>query len=647
MRDKNRFIYKAYYFIICLFLLYVPSLLFSVSKNTIVGGVCSLDKYSIADGKILTLNGEWEFFYDKLIYTEKELQSTTLKADTYTNIPHVWKNVLYLFSNKSSSKGVGSYRLTINNLFPNKTYAILLNESPGTAASFYINGELQLTTGIVSKNKDEYKPQAIPCYIECTSDKDGSIEIVIEVANFIHRKGGLWTTIYFGDQSAVRKRFNLQSGSRYFICCLLLFICFLNLCHFVLNRYKIDTLCFALFCLLFAIRISIAEFSILTLAFPNFPYGLQLKLEYSIIWFAPILFLLFSMSFLPKMIVTPISIRIFISVSTTLGIVGLCLPISITNYFVVFYELVTLSSFTCFFIVLVRALISGEKGILPYFISMAIGGSGLITEIIFNNTFNKLTISLLPIIMVIFCSIHFYFMSKRQVALYLRKKHVQAHLKQVNKTYSRYVPYKLYSQLGREDAIGVKPGTFVRKNATTLFIKTVIQGSEKEQFNTFSSFTADAFPVITGHSGYVSVAKGTSLTVIFPESPDLVINCCFTLLSHVEKRNREKAIMGLSPLSFYAAIHYGDVILGLTGNNQQIFGSAVSEAVEIAEHIASYARSVRRSIVISRNAVETELNDQAFPHTLIPLGVITLKRNHQPIQLYECIPETAESGELL
>ena len=119
-------------------------------------------------------------------------------------------------------------------------------------------------------------------YAEFTANQSGSTELVIQVSNWIYRKGGIRTPVYFGKRDSVYRSYSINTGLIFFVSGLLLFLCIINFALFAFNPKKLSSLYFSLFLVFLILRICTADIDILSFIFKNLPYSAAIKLEYSV-----------------------------------------------------------------------------------------------------------------------------------------------------------------------------------------------------------------------------------------------------------------------------------------------------------------------------------------------------------------------------
>ncbi|GKV66519.1 MULTISPECIES: ATP-binding protein [unclassified Sporosarcina] len=159
-------------------------------------GELDLREWDFSDRKVISLNGEWEFFpYEHI--TTASLASNDV-AERYINTPGDWSEVLN--PENQSPYGYGSYHLRIL-VAPDQdqTYGIQV-PSVRSSSALYINGLFSGESGEVADNKEDAHALNVPySSSSIRADEEGVIEIVLQATNFEDpRSSGLVRSIKFG-----------------------------------------------------------------------------------------------------------------------------------------------------------------------------------------------------------------------------------------------------------------------------------------------------------------------------------------------------------------------------------------------------------------------------------------------------------------
>src|SRR5574344_2748085 len=131
-----------------------------------------------------SLDGTWTFYWDKLLTTE----SSTVPGESVV-VPSTWNHPKF---------GYGTYCKVVTGLDPTTTYAFLMNESPGTACAAFVNGKYISSCGTVSTTRVN-KACSKPWLVSFMPDSYGKAVIAIQVSNWVYRKAGIWSNVYFGE----------------------------------------------------------------------------------------------------------------------------------------------------------------------------------------------------------------------------------------------------------------------------------------------------------------------------------------------------------------------------------------------------------------------------------------------------------------
>src|SRR5690625_5164036 len=107
-----------------------------------------------------------------------------------------------------------------------------------------------------------------------------TITLTMEVANFSQRKGGLWDSIQFGNADEITLLKVKNIGLQLLVVGSLIIMGIYNIFIYLLRKSIVYTLFLGLLCLIFAIRTLVLGETFLLNLFPNFPWEIQVKLEY-------------------------------------------------------------------------------------------------------------------------------------------------------------------------------------------------------------------------------------------------------------------------------------------------------------------------------------------------------------------------------
>jgi hypothetical protein len=178
-------------------LLFIQLVLFALSVNLnasendprAVKGVFDLREIVNRDQFIVKLNGEWEFYWGKLLYP-LDFKTGSVKPDYYGKVPSYWTDYPQE-SVKTEKFGYATYRLTI--LLPQGFNKYLGIDLPVFDSSYdlYINGKYFVGNGLPGKSVAETKPGYKRNFYIISPESD-TLKLLIHVSNYDHRRGGFF-----------------------------------------------------------------------------------------------------------------------------------------------------------------------------------------------------------------------------------------------------------------------------------------------------------------------------------------------------------------------------------------------------------------------------------------------------------------------
>jgi len=295
-------------------------------------GILDLRQKILNDQSILNLDGEWIFYWEKLLTPDnfEQYQSTGVPV----NVPSYWES--YDVDGKSlPGLGYGTYSLLV--ILPEDYHSAICIDIPlfDVAYKFYLNDRLIGENGEVGTSREEEKPWYEPgtfCYIP---DSD-TLQFLIQVSNFHHRRGGFWQSLVMGSSDKVQHRKERRRIFNYSTIGVLFFFMIFFLIFWSFSRKQILMLLFALTTMGILIR-SVNTGLYFSNAFIETPWSWQIRMEYLGSYLAQ----LFGMIFLHKMLPRSYMNRI-IWANTLLMILAsislFILPVHIFTYEMLVYQ---------------------------------------------------------------------------------------------------------------------------------------------------------------------------------------------------------------------------------------------------------------------------------------------------------------------
>jgi len=295
-------------------------------------GVLDLRDYKMDDQSIFDLNGEWLFHWEKLITPDNiDLHRST---GILVTVPSYWKSYEINGSSLSGS-GYGTYSLMI--LLPENYNSAFCVDIPlfDVAYNFYLNDRLIGKNGEVGTSREEEKPWYEPsgfCYIPDTD----TLQILIQVSNFHHRRGGFWQPVVIGSSNEVQSRKERQRMLNYSTIGVLFFFMIFFFIFWSFTRKEILMLFFALTTLGILLR-STNTGLYFSNAFFDTPWAWQIRMEYLGSYLAQLFGLLFLHRLFPNRHMNWI-IRVNTVLMTLASVSLFILPVRLFTYEMLGYQ---------------------------------------------------------------------------------------------------------------------------------------------------------------------------------------------------------------------------------------------------------------------------------------------------------------------
>lgn len=246
-------------------------------------GILDLTQVHVSENPI-KLQGEWAFYWRELLLPEdiRNRSASDGNRDRWISIPNSWLGYR-LDGQQLDGTGFATFRVVIELSEKDKNERLALRlPTIFHAYKLWVNGELLADVGAVGRDKSSVTPGLATKLVFFQPKKD-TVELVMQVANFHHKRGGITKNIELGGSDALTVRTNLKVAAEMFITASLLVIGAYHLLLFVLRRKDRATLYFGLFTMLFGIRSLLVGELMITQLWPAFPWGLQFKIEYLIL----------------------------------------------------------------------------------------------------------------------------------------------------------------------------------------------------------------------------------------------------------------------------------------------------------------------------------------------------------------------------
>ena len=200
---------------------------------------------------IVKLNGEWEFFWNKILRPH-DFETTSFQPDFYGKVPSYWTDY-HNPSVKTEKIGCATYRLSV--ILPSGFKSAIGIDLPVFDSSYdvYVNGEYHGGNGVPAKTAEDSKPEYKRNFFRIIPKSD-TLTIIINVSNFDHRRGGFWLPVKMGTFPEIQQKLANSWAWQWAVISLLLGYSVFFLFVFLISRREMDMLFFSIATICLAFR---------------------------------------------------------------------------------------------------------------------------------------------------------------------------------------------------------------------------------------------------------------------------------------------------------------------------------------------------------------------------------------------------------
>jgi adenylate cyclase len=209
----------------------------------------------------------------------------------------------------------------------------------------------------------------------------------------------------------------------------------------------------------------------------------------------------------------------------------------------------------------------------------------------------------------------------------------------------KFVPYEFIGSLGHKVITDVKLGDQVEKIVTVLFsdIRSYTtlseQMSPEENFKFVCSFNERMGPAIRRHNGFINQYLGDAIMAIFPRNAEDALLAAIEMQKEVYNLNKIRSSLNQTPIQIGVGMHTGPLIMGITGDENRMDATTISDTVNIASRLESLTKHYSVSIILSDASLKQI--EQTGNFHLRSLGLVQLKGKREAVEIHECFNSSA------
>lgn len=570
------------------------------------------------------LNGEWEFYPDLGFGTELFVKIEN-KDFILTKVPSSWNS---LFPKEKQGFGIGTYRLLLKVPDPNQRYYFRI-QPPTSSYELYVNRSLLTSSGKVGETKADTIPKYQINYVSFQPDSYEQ-ELLLVVSNYHHARGGFRKPIELGPRETIQNEAILHSAIEIFIFGTMLTMALFQLTIFVLRRSEIGSFYFSLFCFLTCLRTLVLDNFYIVYMFPNFSWEWMQKIDYISAPFMVVSFLGYLRSLYPGKFDVPKWIVI--------SAICFAVPFSLVVLFTQAHVYSNLNTISLVFVLLYsvfslfvvwRLFHNKKKDAKWIFFGSILLVFGSTHDLAYGNHWIE-SQPVLPFFLFIFFLFQSILLARRNARFYNSLdvltsdlSAVNEKLVSVNKMYEKFVPIPLLRMFSDSSKEKIKRGDFIVKRMTVLssdirdFTAISETLSPEENFQFLNEYLKQIGPIVRSNSGFIEKYVGDAIFALFERKPEDALYSAIQMHQQIAKWNHRFQQKNIPNIQIGVGIHFGELMLGIIGEDQRIESAVLSDSMGVANSLESMTKKYGSKILLSLDALLELETPDAFPHRIL------------------------------
>ncbi|MFT4736347.1 MAG: hypothetical protein ACI8QD_000057 [Cyclobacteriaceae bacterium] len=243
----------------------------------------------------IELSGQWEFYWGRLINPGQFIRKGSI-----TDFPALWSSQI-IGKDTISSRGVATYRLKL--LLPEQVsdYDLYVDDMY-SAYKLFVDGRVVASNGTVGETKETSIPYRLPQVVQLR-DVEGTTDLVLQISNFHHSKGGNASPILIAKTGYLSERHSQHIGLDFVLFCIMIAFALFYLVRLAVSSFDTSTFYFVLFLFAYSYRTIGTDLYHINEYIPDIPWLISMRMEYLSLFMAALAFGLFVKYLYPHLIV--------------------------------------------------------------------------------------------------------------------------------------------------------------------------------------------------------------------------------------------------------------------------------------------------------------------------------------------------------
>ncbi len=415
---------KKHILLLSLFFVLIFASCKKVDKPRVENGRIDLSTWNFENTGILKLDGTWEFYHNQLL-APNDFNNNSNEF-TYQKVPSNWEKYK-INGEKISGAGVGTYRLQLIPNHKDSLYIIRLKRVD-VSYKLFANNKLIAESGQVTDNKKDNTPEWLVQTTEL--ELTDTIELILQVANFRHKKGGIAGSIEIStsDEMSVYER--ILFAYDFFLLGLLIIMAIYHIGLFYLRRTDLSTLYFAFTLIFVAMHLTVGGQMLIKFFFPSISWELVMKINFLGNYLRLIFFTLFIWSLFKKEI-SEWYVRILLIFSVLMSLLIVFTSASVFTHLFIVFVLALAITFPYLIYGMIKAILRKKEGAILSLLGTIIILLAVINDLLYTNLVIN-TGYIVPFGLFLFIFFQSFMISVRFSKAFNRAENLSVELKSLN-----------------------------------------------------------------------------------------------------------------------------------------------------------------------------------------------------------------------
>ncbi|HSH01999.1 MAG TPA: adenylate/guanylate cyclase domain-containing protein [Anaerolineae bacterium] len=605
------------------------------------GGEIDLRQWSFEQDGLVSLSGEWVFYWDELVVPGEERERTGLIV-----VPRGWQGER-VGEVMLAGVGHGTYQMRVRLPEVGRDYGLQM-PSVGTSYALWVDDELVLVNGEVGVSAEVTEP-TLRARMVTFRPAEEEVLISIQVSNYHDPSGGIWDHIYLGYEEQV---FRAKMGAIGFDVFLLGSLIIMMLYHwglYAFRRTDPSPLFFAIFCFVIAVRLVVTSERILLELWPEIPFLLGIRLSYSGFYLAVPFFTAFLYSLYPNEFHNVIRL-LFIGVGGLFTVlVWLTTPINFAWTLIVFQIASLVGSAYAMYVLALSISRKREGGILVligYWLLILT----LVNDILYS-TQAVFTAPLFPfgVFIFIFC---------QSLVLSSRFSRAFTQVEGLSTAFQKFVPQRFLDRVAKEGIEHIQLGSAESDYIALLFcdIRAFTPLSEQMTpqalLNFLNGYFYEMSQPIEENQGIIDKFVGDEIIALFdPVTVSLAlkqqvaavsaVRAAIAMQERLELYSTRLEGEGYMALRAGIGIHSGEVVIGTVGTEMRMSSTVLGDVVNVASRLEGLTKMYGAAIIISEDTLNLLPSGELGAYRW--LDFVRVQGRQTPIAIYEVFAHEPEA----